>query len=130
MKNQENFDATASVWPIIRLAEGREVIAKKLEEYKSRLGKAGYHYRDTLYKIAIAQKLADTGEVNPDELSLELAREHSSINIDDFRNACAVISDYITTSGRNNFGGTRLDGVKGNDPEEPGEPDNGDGRIM
>ena len=123
--------------PIIRIAEDREIIAHKLEEYKGRLDKfkAPEAQFDAIYKIAIAEKLLEKGEVNTFDLSRELADKYGSVNANLFDNACKVIEDYIKTGGRNVHGGTGLSGDKDvkediKDNSEDEGNDKGPGRIM
>ena len=96
--------------PVIRLTENREAIEKKLDEYKSRYdtSKAPEQQYDTIYKIAVAQKLVDEGQVDTYALSNELAAKFGPLDIRLFNTACAVMADYIQTGGQNNRGGTGL----------------------
>lgn len=106
MKNPESFDSS----PIIRITENREVIERKLAEYSQRLDQymAPETQLDTIYKIAIAQRLVETGEVNTHDLSLELKEKYGNIDVAVFDNACGVLADYITTGGKHTTGGTGL----------------------
>jgi hypothetical protein len=100
----------------IRLVEGHEILQRKLDEYKSRLTDPRFQTSgaqvDTIYKIAIAQKLIETGEVDKDTLAIELQEKHGHLDKDFFDNAWGVIADYVSRGGTGNIGGTGLRGDK------------------
>lgn len=95
---------------VIRLTEDREVIKRKLDEYRGRLSPYTPPEKqlDTVYKIEVAEKLVNEGEVDVGLLSKELNERYAYLDVDLFRNACGVIEDYVKTGGKNNTGGTGL----------------------
>ena len=97
----------------IRVGEGLGRLAKKLEEYESRLEKAtdSKHYIDSLYKTAICRALIDGGYASKQEVKNKLEREYGPVD-QTFDNAWNVILDYVTTGGRVNRGGTGLPEVE------------------
>lgn len=99
----------------IRISEGRELLQRKLEEYKTRLDKikTPEAQTDTIYKIAIAERLLSDGEVKYNEIYQELQNTYGNVDEVDFKNAYLVIEDYVKTGGKSNRGGTGLDGEKG-----------------
>lgn len=119
--------------PIIKLMESREILERKLAEYRSRLNEFGAPETqfDTIYKIAVVERLVETGEVDTQNLSRELVAKYGTFDTASFNNACGVIADYIKTGGKNVAGGTGLNGNKGQGHDKlVGEDDNGDGRVM
>lgn len=106
--------------PIIRLVENRDVMEAKLKEYESRLDKfkAPELQLDTIYKIAVAKSLVETGEVDTHNLSMELNNRYGFLDERLFDNACGVISDYISSGGKNLRGGTGLNGINIDKPSD------------
>ena len=96
--------------PVIKIGEGREVLAAKLKEYESRWDnfKPPELQLDTFYKIEVAKALLETWELNTWDLSRKLKAQQGSLNLILFNNACAVIHDYVLTGGQHTHGGTGL----------------------
>lgn len=118
-------NSNVEVSHLIKIGEDRARLRAKLDEYKERLNKKQKVKPygapetqldfDTIYKIAITQKLVDDGEVNTHDLSRSLVAQYQTFNSELFNEACAVIQDYITTGGRNVIGGTGLPKVEEKD---------------
>jgi len=108
MESKPGFER--QVPDVLRVAEDREPLAAKLEEYKSRYQKymAPEGQLDTIYKIAITQELVETGEAKKEELRQALIAQHGHIDKTLFESAWYVLYDYITTAGRTVIGGTGL----------------------
>ena len=129
MKNPDRNPSGIQNSPVIRIGEDRELLRRKLEEYKERLKSPtvplGVAYRapealfdfDTVYKIAVTEALVNTGEVSTYDLSHKLKTKYGFFDSEAFNNACGVVEDYIKTGGKGVRGGTGL--PKGEEgPEE------------
>ena len=100
---------------IIKIGENKSRLVLKLAEYKERLRKSEFIINprdssrmrdwDTIYKIAITEKLINEGEVKTLDVAKELRYLYGTISLEYFNNACDVIQDYITTGGKNTTGG-------------------------
>ena len=84
----------------------------KLKEYEKRLhdDMPALDELDTLYKIAITQKLLDEGRVNSKDFAIELYNHYGQLNVDRFNSAIFVLADYVYTGGAHSGGGTGLGG--------------------
>lgn len=99
--------------PVIKLPENPEMVERlraKLEEYRRRLSddqyKAPYAQQDTIYKIAILEKLLEDGVVDTWDLSRELGDKYGWFDVPAFESACGVIDNYAKNWGIGNIGGT------------------------
>ncbi len=109
--------------PVITKPKDPELLAKlgrKLVEYEKRVEKAqgmrhpelaymiDHHYRDALFKSTVLREVLTRGEVKTYDLSLELAKQYKSFDVDRFDNACAVIATYCGQLDIETHGGTGL----------------------
>lgn len=89
----------------------QQQLRDKLIEYRGRIDPylAPERQMDTIYKIAILERLLHDGRVNIRELSRTMAKTHgSNFDVNLFNNACGVIEDYCKTGGKNLHSGTGL----------------------
>lgn len=99
----------------------REVLEEKLEEYKGRLNdlrkrnfytppesfkKLVNQSSSVRYKIALIERLFETGEINTYDFSLELNEKDDFFNRVMYDKAAGVIDDYCRTGGENVYRGT------------------------
>ncbi|MBI2405672.1 hypothetical protein HYV21_01310 [Candidatus Microgenomates bacterium] len=84
----------------------RERLERKLDEYKGRLTNPRME-SDARHKIAVLEKLLNTGNADAIELRSEL-QQYPWFNEESFDRAVAVIEDYRITGGKNIGGGTGL----------------------
>jgi hypothetical protein len=91
----------------------RKSLEDKLKEYRERLSDFQRNHpclskkqiNDTSsvrYKISLAEKLFEKGEIDTSEIFLELKKEEGEdFNIMNYMKAVGVIKDYCLTGGRN-----------------------------
>lgn len=85
-------------------------LQKKIKEYQQRLArlKKSKTYTNpveadstiTAYKVFIAKRLTQQGEVDTYALSQELREEYGYLDFNAFNNAAGVIEDYCKTGGK------------------------------
>lgn len=96
---------------VIRISEGREVLAAKMQEYEKRLTSPGYSPQDKVgifCRIALIDTLLKEGEVRPGDIRKQLNITEGSSEDKIFEEATKIIIDYIQTGGRKLQGGTGL----------------------
>jgi len=114
-----NPEKRPEVPPVISLTGNREVIARKLAEYKTRLGNPNFEDGDSICKIEITQKLVDTGEADRESIRQAMVGKYSEDYMEYFDDAWVVIVDYIQSGGAHTQFGTGLH-PKGPDDEDGG----------
>jgi hypothetical protein len=106
-------------YPVIQEPKDADIAKKlpgKLEEYKQRLSSLAKENRDinskavkdTVYKIGILESLLQTSPVVTYKLAAKLEEQYGELDLDIFKNACAVVDDYCRTGGKSVRGGTGL----------------------
>lgn len=106
--NRENSE----YGPEIKLPNDEKLVSaltNKLVEYEERLNN-NPHISD-IYKYKILKKLLDNESISLTNFSIELARDEE-INAVEFKDACAVIRNYVENEGMGNVGGTGLSGYE------------------
>jgi hypothetical protein len=113
MSNPESREPSPDV---IMLTENREVLAKKIEEYKGRLtdGKerSAYEKRHIEARILIGEKILSEGQVSKESILAELTQRFEGVDPNFFENDWIVIGEYVRTGGVTVIGGTGLDGKR------------------
>jgi len=100
--------------PIITLPSNPKRVQQlklKLLEYKKRIDgyKPPEFQMDTLCKIAVLSRALEKGQVNTQDLMVEMEKTYGgSFNKGYFLRACTVIEDYCLTGGADLHGGTGL----------------------
>jgi hypothetical protein len=101
---------------MILLGESREVIQRKIDEYKARLADktrrfTSYGEMMLRYRIVIGEALIATGQADREQILADLSRQEE-VNQELFDSAWRLMKDYVQTGGIHLVGGTGLKGDK------------------
>jgi hypothetical protein len=94
----------------IEVAEDRDILKAKLDEYRKRLEtmKSPPAQLDTRYKIAVLEPLLESGVVDRAQVGEALHAAFGEVNESLLDNAWSVIDDYARHGGLGLVGGTGL----------------------